>query len=199
MKKILLPVVISALALFTLTACGPPLAHEIHYASALEKYPNIVKQNTAENYDKFKNQTWVNGPRLGEIGNYRFMRALADGKKTVDFIQLYVYRFGWGTDGYDFHSAYDQNGKKLEFNKIRYEKDWDIYGTTEDGQTEYRPYTIDDAVVTISYKELVKFRNSGLTVKFYGRLGNKVVEMPAVYITDFLSVLEERYKLKGLK
>jgi len=198
MNKTLLPVVVSVLALFTLTACGPPLASEIHYASALEKYPNIVKQNTAENYDDFKKQTWITGPRLGKSGQYRYLRALADKNKSIGFIQLYLYHFEWDNDGYDFHSAYDPSGKKLEFHKVRYEKDWQEYHIGE-GQTEYRQCSIDDAAVTISYKELVKLRNSGLTVKLYGRLGNKVVELPAVYVNDFLSVLEERYNLKGLK
>ena len=201
MKKPLLYAVISIVAVLTLTACGPPKAFDIHYGSDLQKYPNLVRQNTVENYDEFKKQTWITGPRLGASGRYQYLRALADGNNSVGFIQLYVYRYDGGHDGYDFHSAYDLNGQKLEVVKIRYEKDWTENEYWYEGELRHDiiHFTVDEAAVTLKYQDLIKHRNSGLSLKVYGQRANLVIEIPGVYIDDYLGVLEERYNLKGLK
>jgi hypothetical protein len=46
-------------------------------------------------------------------------------------------------------------------------------------------------LAVLTCKELVKHRSSGLTIRFYGKNGDRTYELPAVYIDDYLSVLEE--------
>jgi len=59
MRKLFLYAVISVVAALTLTACGPPGAYDLHYKSDLARHPNIVLQNTREQHDEFKKQTWI--------------------------------------------------------------------------------------------------------------------------------------------
>lgn len=193
--------VISVVAGLMLTACGPPGIHNIHRTSDLQKYPDLVRKNTLESYDDFKKQTWITGPRLGSSGDYQFLRALAAADKSIHFIQLYVYDFDWGKHGHDFHSAYDQSGRKLQFIKIRYEKDRTDDTSTVDGHTEttHRYFTVDEAAVTLGYQDLLKHRTNGLNIRLYGKNSDKVYHLPGVYIDDFLKVLEADYNLKRLK
>ena len=201
MRKLPLFVVISVAASLLLTACGPPGARDIHYSSDLQKYPSLVRKNTLENYDEFKKQTWIIGPSFGKIGEYQFLRALSDSNNSVSFIQLYVYRNELGNRGYDFHSTYDLSGNKLDFVKIKHETDWTEQSYWYEGeiQRDIYQYTVDEAAITLRYKDLVQVRKSGLRVKVYGKRADKVIDIPGVYIDDFLSVLEERYNLKRLK
>lgn len=204
MKKSLLLVVVSAVAVLMLTACGPPGIHDLHYRSDLQKYPGLVRKNTREQYDEFKKQTWILGPHTGSYGQYIFLRALADDNKSIDFIQVYVYQTEWdngGGTGYDFHSAYDANGNKLPFVKISQETGWAQSSYWYQGEVveDYNHYTLDQAAVMLGYKQLAQNRRDGMRLKVYGKFGDKVVDIPGVYIDDFLSVLEERYDLKRLK
>jgi len=144
-------------------------------------------------------------PHTGSYGQYVFLRALADVNKSLDFIQLYVYQTEWdysgaGT-GYNFHSAYDANGQKLPFVQIGHEEGWARSSYWYQGEIvrDHNHYTLDQAAITLSYKQLKQNRQSGLRIKVYGKFRDKVVDLPAVYIDGFLAALEDKYQIKNLK
>lgn len=204
MKKLFLFMAISAAALLMLTACGPPGIGDLHYASDLKKYPGLVRKNTRVQHDEFKRQTWILGPHTGSYGQYIFLRALADSKNSIDFIQVFVDQTEWdngGGTGYDFHSAYDLNGKKLPFVNIKHDKGWASSSYWYQGEIveDFNHYTHDQAAVMLSYKDLSQHRRDDMRIKLYGKSGDKVINIPSVYIDDFLSILEEGYDLKRLK
>lgn len=204
MKKASALVAISLLTVFMLAGCGPPKIGEIHYTSDLKKYPGIVKKNTREEYDEFQKHTWIIGPRGGIHGQYTYLRALADNNKVVQFIQIYLNQTEWdrgGGTGYDFHSAYDADGNKLQFVKMAHETGWQIseYWYQGELRQDHNHFSNDQAAAIVSYKKLDRNRHEDLRVKFYGKNGNRIATVGASYVDEYLSVLEERYDLKRLK
>lgn len=150
--------------------------------------------------DSFKKTTWcysapvadsqliknINGQNVFDINGWRYMddivvfrTAQKDSVKKYDIIQLYFEMNGacWVF----YNSAYDMAGNKLDFVEIDRQVDHCAHGICS---------CKEEFAINVDKKYLKKYENKGLTIRLYGKYGEKNFSFRPEYIQGLVKHLE---------
>lgn len=144
-------------------------------------------------YDNFKKIAWLNAPMMQastfieaakkdhsdwQVDLY-FLRAFVDKKTNTEFIQIYVSNAS--SDWLFFESAVDSDGNEMKFVKISRE-------TSQN--TKYGVGTVEDFAIGVTLDSLKAHIDNGISIRIYGKKGNRTLNIPGYYIDGFVEKYE---------
>jgi hypothetical protein len=143
------------------------------------KTANDVFLQSSIDTDSYKKTTWIQSPSLDGWIYSVWLRAQAENSKIISY-QIYV------SDIYDdwrfFNSAYDTDGKKLDFRTV--DSLVESYGL-------YAGKTKEDYIIVVDRKYLNNSIGKEINFKAVGQRGERVIIIPSIYVEGFLKKVDE--------
>ncbi|MFH1338919.1 MAG: hypothetical protein ABIH40_03665 [Candidatus Omnitrophota bacterium] len=129
--------------------------------------------------DSYKKTTWIQSPSLDGWIYSVWLRAQVENKKVISY-QIYV--LDRDDDWRFFHSAYDADGKKLDFRTV---------DSLVESTGLYTGYTREDYVIVLKREYLNNSVGKEINFKAVGKRGERVIVVPSFYIEGFLKKVDE--------
>jgi len=139
---------------------------------------DVFLQSTIDT-DSYKKSTWVESPCLDNWMYRVWLRAQVENKNVISY-QIYV--LDRDSDWRFFNSAYDADGKKLDFRTV--DSLVESYGA-------YSGYTREEYVIVVDRKYLNNSIGKEINFKAVGQRGERVIVVPSIYIEGFLKKVDE--------
>lgn len=141
-----------------------------------------VAANTQVHQEGLRREPWVSGPKMGSSfeGEY-YLRGNLTGR-NINYYQLVYARSREITRGGAFYNkTFDKDGQELPMVVIRRQA-W-----------PYEEWK-EEIGIRLTRDALGEAEKEGLTIKIVGRRDSPVVEVPAFYVTGFLSKVDQLFK-----
>jgi hypothetical protein len=152
---------------------------------ALPTDPNVIARMTEKKHDDFKKQTSYQGINASDStysDNQIFLRSWKDDASTTASYQIYV-ETTYSGEWVFYNSAYDSNGKKLDFVSV---------ARDVDDCTSYGCFYHEHLALNVDRNYLEANQETGVKFKISGKLqnGDKVLFLPPAFIKGFLMSMQ---------